>query len=652
MPTAPPFPNSIGSDSDCEPEFSAPKPAPAYPAVPVQYLLNKNAQLINRIKLCYGAEKQAFEAEVLSLIRAYAAFVHMLPASQTQGFTDPGGLLRLGLEVGFFALQGTDARIFSGRSTISVRRELEPRWRLATFIAGLCCELHLAMGRLQVTDSSAEVWPACLHPLAEWLHLRQAHHYTINWNGEFAQARGFGLFALPHVVPASVLQDLASGNSLIVPQLLASISGMPLPQPRNVLDELVRRSLALVIERNLLPQARSADPSSIHLAIGLHLKRFVLDAMRHLIGFNANWAPNLEKSRVRLASDGLFLVWPQAGYDIIKLWEQDQMAGLPKTPAALLEVLAALGLCDTEPSSGDAINRQERDGVTGSDESQSDPHRTAPCPAPSTATQLSAQLHDIHPPGSKVPCRAIRILFPDVILAALQPPPVALEQPMRLPAPTAEPATPNVGSDSTTAAPNELPRPDLKPAPAGTSHRQPPPLSSQPPTQLHLLPDGPALLGKGLEPPAPSESKAPTASLPEESAWAPPAEHSPATNPVPPPSFTLQASLRLNRALTDLLSELLGSWQTGTATECAARPEGLFVPLHLFESHGFPVPVALRALIDARMLVVPVSGEPPLMTLDHKGESTRGVVISARFIKGWPTVPDRPGNAPTRTAGS
>ena len=111
---------------------------PGFAASPVDDLLAGEAKLIARIKLCYGTDRESFERDVRPLVHRYAAYVHLLPATADNYFSTPGGLFRLGLETGFFSLQGTDAHIFSGRMSISVRRQLEPRWRHATFIAGLC----------------------------------------------------------------------------------------------------------------------------------------------------------------------------------------------------------------------------------------------------------------------------------------------------------------------------------------------------------------------------------------------------------------------------------------------------------------------------------------------------------------------------------
>ena len=271
-------PGSVSSYSASDPGFAA---------VPVENLLTGEADLIARIKLCYGIDRASFERDVLMLVRRYAACVHLLPATADNYFSKPGGLLRLGLETAFFSLQGTDAHIFSGRMSISTRRQLEPRWRHATFIAGLCCEMHRLMSHIIVTDAAGEAWPAFLLPLADWLATRDSERYFLRWRPQAIEARGLGLFALSHVVPPAVMADLSEGNAVIVPHLLASISGIPVYRDHNILDELVRRSLALVIDRNLVASAdRYGSPQ-----YGSHLERYLVDALRRLTSGNSAWCP-------------------------------------------------------------------------------------------------------------------------------------------------------------------------------------------------------------------------------------------------------------------------------------------------------------------------------------------------------------------------
>ncbi|WP_406625186.1 MobH family relaxase [Acidovorax sp. SDU_ACID1] len=308
---------------------------PGFEALPLPAILASHEHLLNRTKLCFGADRPTFERELMPLVRGYAGFVHLLPATANNYFHTPGGLLQLGLETAFFSLQGTDAHIFSGRATITERRALEPRWRIATYIGGLCCELHRVLSHLIVTTADGEEWPAFLGGLTDWLAQQRADRYFVRWRPNAQESRGLGLFALPHVIPAEVLQSLGEGNAIILPQLMASIGGVPQYREHNVLDELVRRSMALVIDRNLLASAdRYGTPQ-----YGSHLERYLVDALRRLAAGHSAWTPNREKSRVWFGPEGLFLVWPGAAEDVLSLLESDQLAGIPKSPHTLLDLL-------------------------------------------------------------------------------------------------------------------------------------------------------------------------------------------------------------------------------------------------------------------------------------------------------------------------
>jgi conjugal transfer pilus assembly protein TraI len=320
---------------------------PGIPALPIEEVLGAHQDLIDRIKVCYGVDRQTFEHELLSLIRRYAEFVHLLPATPDNYFNAPGGLLRMGLEVAFFSLQGTDGHIFSGRSTITTRRHLEPRWRHATFIAGLCCEIHRTLCHVIVTNENGDEWQPYLLPLSSWLTRHHVARFFLKWLPNVHESRTLGIFALPHVIPAEVLQHLATGNSIIVPHMMASISGMPLYREHNILDDLVRRSVALVIDRYLQASAdRYGKPQ-----LGSHLERYLVDALRRLVSSNSAWSPNAEKSRVWFGTDGLFIVWPNAAAEIRKLLESDQLPGIPKAPETMLEILVAAGVFEPQDSS-------------------------------------------------------------------------------------------------------------------------------------------------------------------------------------------------------------------------------------------------------------------------------------------------------------
>ncbi len=361
---------------------------PGFEALPVETLLAEHEALLARLKLCYGADRASFDRDLMPLVRSYAAYVHLLPATPDNYFRAPGGLLRLGLEAAFFALQGTDAHIFSGKATITARRELEPRWRIATFIGGLCCELHRVLSHLIATTPEGDEWPSFMLPLHDWLQQRDAQRYFVRWRPRAAEIRGLGLYALPLVVPAQVMETLRHDDGAIVRLLFASVGGVPQYREHNVLDDLVRRSLALVVDRDLLA---SADRYGLP-QYGSHLERYLVDAMRRLAAGHSAWSVNREKSRLWFGEDGLFLVWPDAAQDILELLEGDQLAGIPKAPDTLLDILFDAGVLQPVP-----------DGV---------------------------RTWSIFPTGAKAPINAVRLASSAILLSGSEPVPAPLSRPL------------------------------------------------------------------------------------------------------------------------------------------------------------------------------------------------------------------------------
>lgn len=565
--------------------FAYPSVDPGFPALGLDELLAANADLIAQIKICYGVDRETFERDVLSLVRRYAAFVHLLPATPANYFNVPGGLLRLGLETAFFALQGTDAHIFSGRSTISTRRHLEPRWRLATFIAGLCAEIHRTLGQVIVTDRDGSEWPPYLQGVQPWLSEHGVARYYLKWISNAPETPGIALFVLPHVVPAATLQHLAQGNTVVVPHMMASLSAMPLYREHNILGELVRRSAALVIDRFLQASAdRYGRPQ-----LGSHLERYLVDALRRLVATNPAWTPNAERSRVWYGSDGLFIVWPNAAADMRKLLEADQLPGIPKSPETMLEILLGAGVFVAQPG--------------------------------------GQPLWTITPPGAKAPLEAVRLTAPAAVLAGVEPRPEALTEALVSVPDAAKPAgaqpAPHPASST---APTAAAAPPLAPMPraAPEAPLAPSPRSSTPaPVQLELVVDPAAAHDAGA------------------SARQPPADGHAATPPADAAfaqrqRLALDAPMRLSQRIRAALDNIIDAVNSAVVdTMACATPAGLFIALTEFERRGVEPSLALRALIEARMLAPGAHPPSPTSTCTIGGQERLGLIVHPRFIAGF-----------------
>ena len=528
--------------------------------------------LLARVKLCYGADREAFEADLLVPIRNYAAFVNLLPATSDNFFCEVGGLFRLGLEVAFYSLQGTDGHIVSGRSTISTRRQLEPRWRHATFIAGLCSELHRTLSQIVVTDERGEEWPAYLGPLSTWLDKRRASRFFVRWLANAQESRALGLFALPHIVSPATMQHLATANTVAVPQMLSCLAGTALYREQNILVDLVKRAAALVIDRDLIASAsRSGRP-----ILGAHLERYLIDAMRRLVVSHPAWAPNHERSRVWYGREGLFIVWPNAVNEIRKLLEEDELPGIPKAPETILEILLGAGVF-------------ERRGT-------------------------GQALWTIEPPPGKTVIEAVKLAAPEILLPSYGQSAAPLTTPLVVQA-SRGPAPSTVDAASRRA-------PDLVDmALAGT-------------TELSPDTGAGATGGDAVNDPS-SGPLAVTPAIDSTSETEPPPD-APATPTAPvAPAFKLVAPLRMNPLVRDALAAAIASMNgDARAADAITVSSGVFVPLDHFKRRHVDIPAVLRSLAETGMTVAGSASRAGTVQHDMGGQSEVGVVIKPGFVEG------------------
>jgi conjugal transfer pilus assembly protein TraI len=327
---------TAGTSPDCEGTPFTPRSR--------QDLLQDCEEILRRIRLCYGREPEQFERDILAIVVRYADYVNALPATANNYYCYPGGLFRLGLDTAFFSLQATDAQIFEGRATITQRRHLEPRWRHATFIAGLCAALQPTLNTVTVTGSDEACWPSYLQTLASWLEARGGTSFRLLWRPPPHIDGLQNLYALPHIIPPATMEYLAARNEVVVPTMLATLSRLPLSRPPATMGALVRRAAALAIDKEL---RRMASARGVALQ-GDHLAHLLVDIMHDLVHSAASWIPNSEKSRVWHAEDGTLVVWPDAYQDIAAYADRDRLHGLPPNAEIALAALQGAGMiaCD------------------------------------------------------------------------------------------------------------------------------------------------------------------------------------------------------------------------------------------------------------------------------------------------------------------
>jgi conjugal transfer pilus assembly protein TraI len=138
------------------------------PVTAPERLLATQSTLIGQLQDALAFTHARFATLVHPVLSRYAAFVHLLPASEAPHHRGAGGLLRHGLEVACRAAQASQGLVFALDRPPSERRAIEPRWHLAAGLAGLCHDLGKPVSDVAVTDrEGTHTWQPFLVPITD-----------------------------------------------------------------------------------------------------------------------------------------------------------------------------------------------------------------------------------------------------------------------------------------------------------------------------------------------------------------------------------------------------------------------------------------------------------------------------------------------------
>lgn len=358
LPSAAPAPVVQRAWQPTVPASSVSKPStPVYPPVDAglqfvdaQRILDGQQEMLARLRILAGGDAAHYDRFYLAIVRQLATYVQLLPASKSDTHQGAGGLFRLCLEMGFFSLQAAERIVFAGQESVELRRELEPRWRYATFISGLCSELYRPLSDMIVTDQTGQAWPKHLKSLTDWSGDIGADRYFIQWQKarplhSLVAGRADVAIVMRSILPDYALQYLEDASSSIIPVVFAVASGSSHPSDNQV-AKVVYDTREKILKRD---EALRSDHYGKQ-KVGNHLEPYFLDAMRHLYRTGA-WTINGNKSRLWYSLDGLFLIWKSAAKDIIQHTNDNGVAGVPRDIGTLAEMLCDAGITERNGAS-------------------------------------------------------------------------------------------------------------------------------------------------------------------------------------------------------------------------------------------------------------------------------------------------------------
>ena len=316
------------------------------PAAPVTRLLADQAALIERIRATLGLGDAEFDAQVYPVLERYAAFVHLLPASEAHHHRGAGGLLRHGLEVAWLATQAAQSKVFGYDQPPAQRRQLEPAWQLGALYAGLCHDLGKPLTDLTVTGNDGSAWNPYLQPLSEWLQQQSIRRYFLHWrDGRRGQHELATVLVVHRILTPSCLGRLAAVDPRIVQALLEALAGVQ--DDANPLVEILLNADRASVDKDLQVW-RSLTGAA---AAGIPVEQYLLEAMRRLLR-SQTWTVNAPGARVWVLPEGVHIVWRLAAEEIIDLLAQDSIPGIPRDPDTLADILIERGVATARELNG------------------------------------------------------------------------------------------------------------------------------------------------------------------------------------------------------------------------------------------------------------------------------------------------------------
>uniref|UniRef100_UPI0036DEE3C5 MobH family relaxase n=1 Tax=Photorhabdus sp. RM322S TaxID=3342825 RepID=UPI0036DEE3C5 len=310
--------------------------AKGLPVAPLDKILATQAELIEKVRNSLGFTVDDFNRLVLPVIQRYAAFVHLLPASESHHHRGAGGLFRHGLEVAFWAAQASESVIFSIEGTPRERRDNEPRWRLASCFSGLLHDVGKPLSDVSITDKDGSItWNPYSESLHDWAHRHEIDRYFIRWRDKrYKRHEKFSLLAVDRIIPAETREFLSKSGPSIMEAMLEAISGTSVNQP---VTKLMLRADQESVSRDLRQSRLDVDEFSY----GVPVERYVFDAIRRLVK-TGKWKVNEPGAKVWHLNQGVFIAWKQLG-DLYDLISHDKIPGIPRDPDTLADILIERG---------------------------------------------------------------------------------------------------------------------------------------------------------------------------------------------------------------------------------------------------------------------------------------------------------------------
>jgi hypothetical protein len=294
-----------------------------------------------------------FHARYVSIVKTLASYAHMLPASEYDHHSQPGGLFRHCLEAGLLAMQYADNKLPPTTGAVDLDEQRRPRYLFAAWLGGLLHDIGKVITDIRVQplvmfDGKRSVsildWPETvrpwiphIEPLTVWAKKNKVERYAVNFvKGRFKHHETSGNILLSSIVQGEGLEFILESPDNLYGFLNAALSGYL--HESDYLSNAIRYGDALSVKND-----NKAMVSATFGVVKKSKKNKIISLMR---GLRKDWVYNSSKAQMWIIGDAVFLRWEAAFHSIIKKSKELRIDDISQNTATLHQEMEDMSIVE------------------------------------------------------------------------------------------------------------------------------------------------------------------------------------------------------------------------------------------------------------------------------------------------------------------
>ena len=204
-----------GKEIVLEGEISYPIPIRGIQPVSIKDILEPNNERIKEIIRLMGLRSlhRTYNEQnlIIKVIENFAAYVHLLPASEDHHHQTPGGLLAHSLDVAVGALKIASSKDLTPKGYPDEEDTRKDCYRYAVFVAGLLHDIGKVFTDMRILSvPDGKQWQPRLEPLTSWATKHKISRYKVEWLPErvHKQHESVSTYVMDKILPVEAKEYL------------------------------------------------------------------------------------------------------------------------------------------------------------------------------------------------------------------------------------------------------------------------------------------------------------------------------------------------------------------------------------------------------------------------------------------------------------